>query len=593
MKYDTLPTIGIRPTIDGRRLGVRESLEDQTMNMAKAAAALIEANVKHANGQPVKCIIADTTIGGPAEAAACNQKFAENNVGCSLIVTPCWCYITETFETDATTPKAIWGFNGTERPGAVYLAAALAGYAQKGIPAFSIYGHDVQDADDTSIPEDVAEKILRFARAGLTVATLRGKGYLSIGGCSMGIAGSIVDQSFWESYMGMRVQAVDMTEVRRRMELGIYDKAEFDLAMEWAKKYVKIGPDRNRPDLILSPEEKERTLRESILMTIIFRDMMHGNAKLKEINCEEESMGFNAICGGFQGQRHWTDFYPNGDMAESILNSTFDWNGPREAVPFATENDAMNGVCMLLLHQLTGRAACFSDIRTYWSPDAVKRVTGYTMEGLAKDGIMHLINSGSTALDGNMHSTAEDGTPIMKKTGETTQADIEAMMGASEWCPANREYFRGGGYSLHFVSKGNVPVTMIRMNLVKGQGPVLTIVEGWTCDLPQDVNDKLDQRTDPGWPTTWFAPRLTGKGGFKDVYTVMANMGANHGAWTYGHIGADIITVASMLRIPVYAHNVPEDKVYRPAAWDLFGTACPESADFRACANFGPIYGKY
>lgn len=593
MKRTTLPTIGIRPTIDGRRLGVRESLEEQTMNMAKSAAALIEANIRHASGEPVKCVIADTCIGGPAEAAACNQKFAENNVGLSLAVTPCWCYITETFETDNRIPKAIWGFNGTERPGAVYLAAALAAYAQKGVPAFSIYGHDVQDADDTSIPEDVAEKILRFCRAGLVVATMKGKGYLSIGGCSMGIGGSILDHSFWESYLGMRVQPVDMTEVKRRMEQKIYDEDEFKLAMEWADKYCAFGPDRNRPDLVLDEKEKRRTFEESILMAIIFRDMMQGNGKLKAIDREEEGLGFNAICGGFQGQRHWTDFYPNGDMAESLLNSTFDWNGPREAIPFATENDALNGVCMLMLHQLTGRAACFSDIRTYWSPDAVKRVTGYTMEGHAKNGIMHLINSGSTALDGSMAAKDADGNPTMKCGWETTQQDIEAMMGSATWCAANREYFRGGGYSLHFCSEGNVPVTMIRCNLVKGQGPVLVVVEGYTCTLPEAVNKALDDRTDPGWPTTWFAPVLCDKPGFQDVYTVMANMGANHGAWTYGHIGADVLTLASMLRIPVYAHNVPESSVYRPAAWSLFGTAEPESADFRACANFGPIYGQY
>lgn len=593
MKRTTLPTIGIRPTIDGRRLGVRESLEEQTMNMAKSAAALIEANIRHASGEPVKCVIADTCIGGPAEAAACNQKFAENNVGLSLAVTPCWCYITETFETDNRIPKAIWGFNGTERPGAVYLAAALAAYAQKGVPAFSIYGHDVQDADDTSIPEDVAEKILRFCRAGLVVATMKGNGYLSIGGCSMGIGGSILDHSFWESYLGMRVQPVDMTEVKRRMEQKIYDEDEFKLAMEWADKYCAFGPDRNRPDLVLDEKEKRRTFEESILMAIIFRDMMQGNGKLKAIDREEEGLGFNAICGGFQGQRHWTDFYPNGDMAESLLNSTFDWNGPREAIPFATENDALNGVCMLMLHQLTGRAACFSDIRTYWSPDAVKRVTGYTMEGHAKNGIMHLINSGSTALDGSMAAKDADGNPIMKCGWETTQQDIEAMMGSATWCAANREYFRGGGYSLHFCSEGNVPVTMIRCNLVKGQGPVLVVVEGYTCTLPEAVNKALDDRTDPGWPTTWFAPVLCDKPGFQDVYTVMANMGANHGAWTYGHIGADVLTLASMLRIPVYAHNVPESSVYRPAAWSLFGTAEPESADFRACANFGPIYGQY
>ena len=586
-----LPTIGIRPTIDGRRLGVRESLEDQTMNMAKAAAALIEANIRHASGEPVKCVIADTCIGGPAEAAACADKFKANNVGVSLAVTPCWCYGSETFDMDPFTPKAIWGFNGTERPGAVYLAAALAGLNQKGFPAFSIYGKDVQDATDTSIPEDVAEKILRFCRAGLAVATLRGKGYLSIGGCSMGIAGSIVDQSFWENYLGIRVQAVDMTEVRRRMDQKIYDEAEFDLAMQWADSVFKFAEDKNRPDLKLDEAGRRKTFRESVLMAMIFRDMMQGNPKLKKIDREEESLGYQAIAGGFQGQRHWTDFYPNCDFPESILNSSFDWSGAREPYILGTENDTLNAASMLFMKLLTGRAQMFADVRTYWSGAAVKRVTGYEIEGKAKeaDGFIHLINSGACCVDACGEVKDENGNPTMKRWWEVTDKDIDTMMNATTWPYADLGYFRGGGYSSRFVTRAEMPATMIRLNLIKGLGPVLQIVEGWTVKLPDEVTDKLWKRTDYTWPCTWFTPRVTGKGAFKSAYDVMNNWGANHGAISYGHIGADLITMCSILRIPVCMHNVDEADIYRPAAWNAFGMD-KEGQDYRACAAYGPMY---
>ena len=187
---NTNPKVGIRPTIDGRLGGVREELEGQTMNMAKSAADFLTSNLRYPDSTPVKCVIADTCIGGVAEAEACASKFRADNVGVSLTVTPCWCYGTETIDIDPHLPKAIWGFNGTERPGAVYLAAALAGHNQKGLPAFGIYGKDVQDADDTSIPNDVREKMLRFVKSGLAVAMMRNKSYLSMGSVSMGIAGS-------------------------------------------------------------------------------------------------------------------------------------------------------------------------------------------------------------------------------------------------------------------------------------------------------------------------------------------------------------------------------------------------------------------
>lgn len=587
-----LPTVGIRPVIDGRRQGVRESLEAQTMGMAQRAAQLIESSLRHATGEPVQCVIADTTIGGTKEAAMCADKFKAHNVGLTLTVTPCWCYGSETMDMDPLCPKAIWGFNGTERPGAVYLAAALAGHTQKGLPAFSIYGKDVQDAGDETIPEDVVEKILRFVRAGLVVADIRGKSYMSLGGCSMGIAGSIVDQSLFENYLGMRVQAVDMTELRRRMQLGIYDPSEFELAMSWVKENFIMGEDRNSEDRKRSAADKERVLEECIKMAMIARDMMQGSKVVAAMGYIEESMGYNAILGGFQGQRHWTDFYPNGDTMEALLNSSFDWNGPRSPMPFATENDSLNGICQLLGYELTGKAPVFADVRTYWSADAVKRVTGYTPEGVAAQGFIHLINSGSAALDGSCAMTDAEGQPTMKQHWDVTNEDIKKCMDVTTWCPATDEYFRGGGFSSCFLTKGGVPFTMLRVNVVKGLGPVLQLAEGWSVELPAEVHDTLNKRTDPTWPTTWFAPRLTGKDAFTDVYSVMANWGANHGVLIHGHIGADVISLASMLRIPVCMHNVEESKIFRPSAWASFGMD-KEGSDYRACTAYGPIYGKY
>lgn len=587
-----MPKIGIRPTIDGRRRGVRESLEDQTMNMAKSVAKFLSENLHHSNGMPVECIIADTCIGGVAEAAMAAEKFAREGVGVSLTVTPCWCYGAETLDLDPHTPKAIWGFNGTERPGAVYLAAALAGHTQKRLPAFSIYGRDVQDAGDEEIPADVQEKLLQFARAGLAVARMRGKSYLSIGGTSMGIAGSTVDHSFFESYLGMRVEPVDMSELIRRIDEGIYDQEEFERAYAWVKENLKEGKDYNPPENQRSREQLEEEWAMSVKMALITRDMMVGNSRLDELGFGEEALGRNAIAAGFQGQRQWTDHFPNGDFMETILNTTFDWNGIRQPYMLATENDSLNGVTMLFGHLLTGGAQIFADVRTYWSPDSVERVTGYRPEGLAENGFLHLINSGSAALDGTGEALV-DGKPVMKSWWEVTSVDAQAMLDATTFHPAITEYFRGGGWSTRYRTRGGMPVTLARINIVKGLGPALQIAEGYTIELPDEVHNILDERTNPTWPTTWFAPRLTGKGAFSDVYTVMYNWGANHGAFAYGHIGKDLITLASMLRIPVYMHNVPDEDIFRPSAWNAFGTAQREGADFRACANFGPLYGQY
>ncbi|MBR1957719.1 MAG: L-fucose isomerase [Tidjanibacter sp.] len=585
------PKIGIRPIIDGRRGGIRESLEEMTMTMAESVAKLYSEKLRYADGTPVQCVIADRTIGGVAEAAMATEKFAANNVGAVLSVTPCWCYGSETIDMDPLMPKAIWGFNKSQRPGAVYLASALAGHNQKGLPAFGIYGRDVQDMNDNSITPDVEEKLLRFGRAAVAVMQMKGKSYLNIGSVSMGIAGSMPDPDFFQEYLGMRSEYVDCSEIARRIELGIYDHEEFEKAMVWVEKYCKSneGADLNPVHLHYSREKKDEVWEYVVKMTMIFRDMMIGNPRLAEMGYEEEAMGHNAIAGGFQGQRQWTDFRPDGDFSEAILNSSFDWNGIREAFTFATENDTLNGASMLLMHLLTNQAQLFSDVRSYWSPEAVEHATGKKLTGRAAGGFIHLINSGSSALDATGRQSNGEGQPVMKPYWEISEAEAEACLAATTWHPAGREYMRGGGFSSKFLTLGEMPVTMCRLNLIKGQGPVLQIAEGWTADVDKEIFEHIDLRTDPSWPTTYFVPRLTGEGAFKSVYDVMNNWGANHGAITYGHVSADLITLASMLRIPVCMHNVESEKIFRPSAWSAFGMD-PEGADYRACKNYGPIY---
>ena len=586
----SLPKIGIRPAIDGRRKGVRESLETQTMDMAKLLAKFLEENLRHSNGMKVECVIADSCIGGVAEAAEAADKFAREGVCLSITVSPCWCYGSETMDMDPLIPKAVWGFNGTERPGAVYLAAVLAAHNQKGLPAFGIYGSDVQDSNSKEIPQDVKGKLLQFAKAGLAVAAMKGKSYLSMGSVAMGIAGSITNPDFFQNYLGMRNEYIDMSEFTRRIDEEIYDNVEFEKALKWVKENCKEGKDTNPVDIQLSREQKDKNWEFVVKMALIARDLMIGSDRLAELGFKEEAMGHNAILSGFQGQRNWTDHFPNGDFMEAILNSSFDWNGTREAYLVATENDCLNGVAMLFGHLLSNTAQVFADVRTYWSPKAVKRVTGKELTGLAKDGLIHLINSGSAALDGTGEQS-QGGKPVMKPFWEISDTDAKKCLDATSWCSANVGYFRGGGYSSLFLSKGGMPITMTRINLIKGLGPVLQIAEGYSVELPKDINDILTQRTDPTWPTTWFAPILTGEGAFSDVYSVMANWGANHGAFSFGHIGAELITLASMLRIPVCMHNVPKDKLFRPSAWAAFGMDA-EGADYRACENFGPLYGN-
>ena len=586
----SLPKIGIRPAIDGRRRGIRESLEGQTMAMAKATADLIGRSLRHPCGLPVECVIADTCIGGAAEAARAAEKFRREGVGVSITVTPCWCYGAETMDMDPLTPKAVWGFNGTERPGAVYLAAVLAAHAQKGLPAFGIYGRDVQDRSDGSIPPDVQEKLLRFARAGLAAAAMRGASYLAVGGVSMGIAGSIVDPAFLERFLGLRYEMVDTSEFIRRIDEGIFDPEEFERGLAWVKENCREGPDNNPKAAQHSRAVKDREWETVVKMTMIARDLMTGNPRLAELGFGEEALGHNAIASGFQGQRQWTDHFPNGDFLETVLNSSFDWNGIREAYVCATENDWCNGIAMLFGHLLTGTAQIFSDVRTFWSPDAVRRVTGARLSGTAEGGLIHLINSGSTGLDGTGQQS-RDGKPAMKPYWEITAEEAGRCLEATHFCPASLDYFRGGGFSTEFETRGGMPVTMSRLNMVAGLGPVLQVAEGWTVELARETSRPLIDRTDPTWPTTWFAPRTTGSGQFRDVYSVMNNWGANHGAISFGHIGADLLALASVLRIPAAMHNVPAEQVFRPRVWGSFGDPAGEGADFRACAAFGPLYG--
>ena len=588
----TYPKIGIRPAIDGRQGGIRESLEDKTMALAKAVAELISTHLRNGDGTPVDCVIADTTIGRVAEAAACAEKFEREGVGATITVTSCWCYGSETMDMNPYYPKAVWGFNGTERPGAVYLAAVLAAYNQKGLPTFGIYGHDVQEVSDNTIPDDVAEKILRFAKAAQAVATMRGKSYLSMGGPCMGIAGSMVDPDFFQDYLGIRNEYVDLVEILRRVDEGIYDPKEYEKAMDWVEKYCKPqeGHDYNLPEKVKNREEKDHDWAFTVKNMIIIRDLMEGNPRLEELGWKEEALGHNAILGGVQGQRQWTDYLPNFDFPEAMLCTSFDWNGTREARILSTENDSLNGVSMLFGHLLTNMGVMFSDVRTYWSPDALQRVTGKTPEGLAGQGFVHLINSGATTLDATGAMCDADGTPVMKSYWEITPDDVEACLRATNWYPADRLYFRGGGFSSNFLTRGGMPMTMLRVNLIKGQGPVLQLAEGWTVDLDPEVFDIINKRTDKTWPSTWFTPRLdSSKDAFRDVYSMMNNWGANHGAIAYGHIGADLITLASILRIPVCMHNIPDEKIFRPSAWNAFGMD-KEGQDYRACKNFGPLY---
>ncbi len=589
------PVIGIRPTIDGRQgvLRVRDSLEQQTMNMAKEAAKLIEDNLYYSNGEKVKVIIADSTIGRVSESAACADKFKKAGVDITITVTPCWCYGSETMDMDPMTIKAVWGFNGTERPGAVFLAAVLAGHAQKGLPAFGIYGHEVQEASATGIPDDVKEKLLRFARSAVAAATMRGKSYLQIGSICMGIAGSIADPAFFEKYLGMRLESVDEVEIIRRMTEGIYDKAEYEKALAWTKANCPEGIDNNPAEYQKSKEKKAEEWEFVVKMMCIIKDLYQGNPNLPK-GCEEEMLGHNAIAGGFQGQRQWTDFYPNADFPEAMMNTSFDWEGAREPMILATENDALNGVCMLFGKLLTNTPQMFSDVRTYWSPEAIKKASGYDVEGKAKEagGFIHLINSGASCIDFCGEIKDDKGNSVLKPFWEMTEKDQKACLEATTWSAANLGYFRGGGYSSRFSTKAEMPVTMIRLNLIHGQGPVMQIAEGWTVKLPDEVTDKLWKRTDYTWPCTWFAPRVTGKGAFKTAYDVMNNWGANHGSVSYGHIGADVISLCSILRIPVCMHNVDEGKIFRPAAWNAFGMD-KEGQDYRACENYGPLYGKY
>jgi L-fucose isomerase len=587
------PVIGIRPIIDAREgmLNVRASLEELTMRMAHQAKELLEENVRYSDGEKVKVVIADTTIGRVAESAACAAKFKKEGVDITLSVSPCWCYGSETMDTDPMTIKGVWGLNATERPGAVYLACVLADYARKGLPAFGIYGDTVQDFEDKTIPSDVKEKIVRFGTAAVAAATMRGKSYLQVGAQCMGISGSMIDPDFFEEYLGMRVESVDEVEVLRRIDKGIYDRDEFEKAKKWVSTYCPTGFDKNPKEAQKGKEEIEKDWDFTIKCALILKDLMNGNPKLKEMGWSEESLGHNAIAAGFQGQRQWTDAYPDTDFPETILNTGFDWNGAREPYSFATENDTLNCATMMLLKLLTGRAQMFADVRTCWTDRSMKEQYKYELTGHAGEakGFIHLINSGACCLEACGEMKDGKGNAEIKRFWESSEKDREACLKATTWNTSDLGYFRGGGFSSRFMTRSEMPMTMARINIVKGVGPVLQLVEGWSVDLPEKIADAIWKRTDYTWPCTWFTPRVTGKVPFTSAYDVMNNWGANHGAISYGHVGADLITLCSMLRIPVCMHNVPDDKIFRPACWNAYGMD-REGQDYRACKAYGPLY---
>ncbi len=586
MSVYTYPKIGIRPTIDGRENGVRESLEVQTMTMANTLKSHIENNYCYPDGTPVQVVVAESTIGRYKEATDCEELFEKNNVCASITVTPCWCYGMEVIDLHPTRIKAVWGFNGTERPGAVFLNAVLSAHNQLGLPAFGIYGSEVMDNDRTDIPDDVIPKIDKFIKGALAVGQLKNKSYLQIGGVSMGIAGSLVDFSLFQKYFNMNVVQVDMIEIMRRIDEGIFNPNEFETARAWVSENCTEIPDINKEHLKLTDLEIEEGLDFVTKMTLIIKDMMHGNEWLRNNGYNEEGLGNNSIAGGFQGQRQWTDYLPNGDFSETILNSSFDWNGPKSPTILSTENDALNGITMLFGHLLTNTAQVFCDVRTYWSPEAIKNLGNFTIDENLEDGMLHLINSGSAALDGTGKMRDENGNPVIKPFYDVTDEDMKNCLQATKWPVANREYFRGGGFSTNYLSEGEIPFTMTRVNLVNGE-PSIQIIEGKSIEISNDLYNAINDRTDPTWPSTFFIPNENTP---LSTYEVMNNWGANHCVLTYGHVGDLFITLASMLRIPVSLHNIEEDRIYRPTMWTHYGTLDKTGSDFRTCEKLGPLY---
>jgi len=589
LALNKLPVIGIRAVIDPRRK-VYNRTYGQTQDMASSVADYLSDHVKYPNSLPLKCVVYQKCVSNIVEAQECSDYFKHLNVGAVITVATGWCYPLETMLLDAGIPHAVWGFNGTERPGAVFLAALTAACNLKGLPMFKIYGKEVREKDDKRIPEDVGRKLLSFTRAALAASLMKGKSYLSLGTVSMGISGCISDELFFQQYLGMRISYVDMSEIQRRMNKGIYDPEELSKAIEWFSNNCKEGVDYNDPSLMHTKEQKAEDARDSIKLAIIVKDMMKGNQKLQDMGYEEEAAGYGAVAGGFQGQRAWTDQNANGDFMEAILNSTFDWNGRREPIVIATENDSSNAVSMLFGYLLTHTPQIFCDVRTYWSPETVKRITGEELEGRAKGGMIHLLNSGAAALEGSGCLT-KDGKPVIKPYWEMTEDDIKSCLQSTRWSPAMLDQFLAGGFSSTYSTKGEMPVTITRLNMVYGIGPVLQIAEGYTYEASPNIHMNLLGRTDPTWPSTWFVPNtIPGDAAYNDVYSVMESWGANHCSMSYGHIGSELITLASMLRIPVTMHNVETNNLFRPALWKAYGTKELEAADRYACAALGPLY---
>lgn len=577
--------IGIRMLVDNRP-ALRAQQQQALFKLAEQVRLLLEGQVRYGDGVPAQCVIAPQPVGCVRDAAAVSELFRAERVGAVINIARAWAYPAEVMEYDTQLPQAVWGFSGSNYPGTVFMGAAVATAAQRGCPLFKIYGRDIQAGQDLRVPEDVADKLVRFAQCALALATLRGKTYLAVGSMCMGIGASAVDHAFFQCYLGMRTQMVDTAEILRRMEQKIYDPQEYARARRWAKENCREMQDPNPCALQQPAPQKQVAWDDSVKLALILRDLMQGNPALARQGHPEEAQGCLALAASFQGQRHWTDWQVSSDFAEAVLNSSFDWDGPRRPVTVATENDALQAAAMLMGTLLTGTAQIFCDMRAYWSPQAVQAHFG-TVPPTAEKGFLYLTNSGPAPLDGTLAAGATK--PFWAMTAE----DMEGCIQHTQWGADKRAVFAGGGFSTSYQAAGGVPMTMVGLSLVKGLGPVLQIIEGETIALQPDLADALTQCTDPTWMRLFFVPRLTQAGVCSSVYNIVESWASNHCTLCGGHRAKAFTTLASMLRIPVCLHNLPPRQLFRPAVWGLYGEPGSTEADFRACQNYGPLYGAY
>lgn len=593
------PTIAITPVADGRA-GAYESNVAGTWRMAEKVSRLIESRVRLPDGTAPRVVVAPEIVYGPRSGALAQEYFQREGVSANIWVSRSWSYSDELMSAcigigSTEWQQAAYGLNQTDRPGAVWLKAFCAAMDEKKRPIFSIYNPDLEDESGDLSPY-VAGRILRFARAAVAAAEMRGKNYLSVGGVSMGIIGSDARRNSFLQTFGMGTVSVDMVAIRGRIDQGFYDHEELESAFKFMKKNFKFSFDESQGP---RPRDLDELIRETLRMTIIVRDLMIGNPKLASSKVGkaqgfkanvERAQGANAIMAGTQGQRQWTDLYPNFDVTESILNSSFDWNGFRAPFVVATENDSKNGIGMLAANLVSGgMSQLFADIRTNWTPESVKKATGKDISRIAPQGFIDKRNSGAGALEyaldlfglvkGGAGMSVQDVAEAVRADANIQDRLIRDACAGTTYMTAALEYFPGDGLSSHFRTPGGIPMTAYRYNMI-GDELTCSVVEGATVELPRDVADCIGRITDRTWPETYWVPR--GMSSFE----YMSRIGPNHDGNSFGLIGADLLTLNAMLRVPVDMHNVPREDIFRPTFWDRCG-----GDDFRACEKLGPVYG--